>query len=45
MKNGISSIDQYCLEPLHGKLDTSIVGMTAVEIEALIDKTLTHINH
>ena len=45
MKNGISSIDQYWLEPLHGKLDTSIVGMTAVEIEALIDKTLTHINH
>ncbi len=43
MKNGISSIDKYWIEPLHGKLNTSIVDMAAVEIESLIGKTLSHI--
>lgn len=43
MKNGLSSIDKYWIGPLHGKLNTSIVDMTAVEIETLIDKTLSHI--
>lgn len=44
MKNGITSIDPYWLKPLNGRLDTSIVGMEKADIEALIDKTITHLD-
>jgi hypothetical protein len=31
------------LEPLHGKLDTSIFGVDTVQIETLVENTCKHI--
>jgi ADP-ribosylglycohydrolase len=44
MRNGFASLDSYWLEPLHGKLKTSIFGVDTVEIEALVEKTMTHVS-
>lgn len=44
MRNGLKSMDPYWLEPLHGKLKTSIFGVDTVEIESLIDRTMEHIS-
>lgn len=43
MKNGIRSIGKEWIEPLGGKLDTGIFGMTTVEIDALVEKTVKHL--
>lgn len=43
MKNGIRSIGQEWLAPLHGKLETAIFGVGTVRIDDLIEKTLKHI--
>ncbi len=43
MKNGISSIGSEWTEMLHGKLDTTIIGVGTVDIDALISKTVSHI--
>lgn len=43
MKNGIHSIDPVWLAPINNKLDTSIFGLGTVEISALVEKTLAHI--
>jgi ADP-ribosylglycohydrolase len=43
MRGGLKCIDEKWLKPLHGALDTSIVGMGTVKIDELIDKTLSHI--
>ena len=43
MRGGMSVIGPEWLEPLHGMLDTSIFGVGRVSIEALIDKTMQHI--
>ncbi len=43
MKNGIHSIGQEWLAPLHDRLETSIFGVGTVDIETLVAKTLKHI--
>ncbi len=45
MKNGISSIGSEWTEMLHGKLETTIVGVNTVEIDSVIEKTLKHISY
>jgi len=44
MRNGIAGIDAYWQAPLHGKLKTSIFGVELVEIDALVEKTMSHIS-
>lgn len=43
MRSGMRVIDEKWMEPLHGKLDTSIFGVDTVEIEALVARTMKHI--
>lgn len=43
MRGGMKAIDACWLEPLHGKLRTSIFGVDMVEIETLVEKTMKHI--
>ena len=43
MRGGMNAIDACWLEPLHGKLRTSIFGVDMVEIETLVEKTMKHI--
>lgn len=43
MRGGIKTIDARWLEPLHGKLKTSIFGVDTIEIETLVEKTMMHI--
>ena len=44
MRNGIAGIDAYWQAPLQGKLKTSIFGVELVEIDALVEKTMSHIS-
>ncbi len=44
MMKGIEAIDEYWTKPLNGRLKTQVFGCECVEIKALIDKTLKHIN-
>ena len=43
MRRGIDCIDEYWKRPLNGKIHTSITGVGTVNIEELVDKTITHI--
>ena len=43
MRGGMSIIDEAWLAPLHGTLDTSIFGVGRVSVDALIDRTMQHI--
>lgn len=43
MKNGFQTISPEWLEPLHGKLNTSIFGVGLVKIDDRVEKTLTHL--
>ncbi len=43
MRGGMAVIGDEWLAPLHGTLDTSIFGVGRVSIDAMIDKTMKHI--
>lgn len=43
MRGGMSAIAPEWIEPLHGKLKTTIFGVDTVEIEALVEKTMAHL--
>ena len=43
MRGGMRVIENRWLEPLHGKLQTSIFGVDTVEIESLVERTMKHI--
>ena len=43
MRGGVSSISDEWKAPLHGKLCTSIFGVGTVEIDSLVEKTMTHL--
>ena len=44
MKNGLASIGEPWLAPIDGQLKTAVFGLEQVSVEALIDKTLEHID-
>ena len=43
MRGGMRVIGQKWLDPLHGKLKTSIFGIDTVEIETLVERTVKHL--
>lgn len=43
MRSGIDCIDECWKKPVNGKIHTSIFGISTVEIEKAVDKTLEHI--
>ncbi len=43
MRGGLGCIGEEWLVPLNGKVDTSIFGVGKVEINSLVDKTMTHL--
>ncbi len=43
MRGGIDCIDEYWQKPVNGKIHTSIIGVGTVNIEDLVNKTMTHI--
>ena len=44
MRGGIDCIDEYWQKPVSGKIRTSIFGVSLVDIESAVDKTIEHIN-
>lgn len=44
MRGGIDCIDEYWQKPVNGKINTSIFGVSVVDIESAVDKTIEHIN-
>ena len=43
MQKGIGCIEYEWQQPLHGRIDTSIFGVGQIEIDALTEKTMRHI--
>ncbi|MBR7136854.1 MAG: ADP-ribosylglycohydrolase family protein, partial [Clostridia bacterium] len=43
MMHGVETIDSKWIEPLHGKLETSIFGVGTVTIDDVVEKTMRHI--
>ena len=43
MRNGISGIPKEWSEPVHGTLQTTILGMDKIPVTELVDVTMKHI--
>ncbi len=43
MQKGAAAIAEQWIQPLHGKLETSIFGVNTVSVDQLVEKTMEHI--